>query len=406
MEEELKENKPAKKETNILYPMIAVFMAMMMLVSVVLTSVIMINTQKTQEALLEALNKSEEENVTREDDVVIMDEYLIESTTHISDAYKTGDTSKLSDKDKEILDMASAVLSEIITDGMTEFEKEKAVYDWMTHNLQNDTGLLVVIPTSGADSDNPYGVLKYHDAVCVGYATTFRLFMQMMDIPCMVVHNTEEYHSWNLTKLDGEWYHTDIYSDAGSGTYANFNMNDSMCAQGHDWDTAFFPPANGIKYNMAYQNSTPSDSVYDIPATVRKAMENGDAIVALKYDKSLTEMDAQIGENMLNTIEWEYTDTEELGSFYMTHSWNPVDDGYLLAIYIINPEKFEPEDPEIEIDDETYEKINKAIEDAFGDLNSSGGDSPWWEFDIDGYEDDYYVDDVIYDVLPGYMPKG
>ena len=98
--------------------------------------------------------------------------------------------------------MAAAVLDEIITEDMTDYEKELAVYDWMTHSLQYDTGVLQVIPRTEADADNPYGTLKYHNAVCVGYATTFRLFMQMLDIDCMVVHNTDAYHSWDLVKLD------------------------------------------------------------------------------------------------------------------------------------------------------------------------------------------------------------
>ena len=56
------------------------------------------------------------------------------------------------------------------------------------------------------------GVLKYHNAVCVGYATTFRMFMQMMGIECKVEHNTEKFHSWDVVKIDGDWYITDIYS--------------------------------------------------------------------------------------------------------------------------------------------------------------------------------------------------
>lgn len=49
--------------------------------------------------------------------------------------------------------------------------------------------------------------------------------MQMMDIECKVVHTTDRIHSWDEVKLDGEWYHTDIYSDAGSPNYSHFNMN-------------------------------------------------------------------------------------------------------------------------------------------------------------------------------------
>ena len=57
----------------------------------------------------------------------------------------------------------------------------------------------------------------------------------------MVVHNTEMYHTWNLVKLDGKWYHTDVYSDAETGNYANFNMNDDIASAGHDWNMDFFP---------------------------------------------------------------------------------------------------------------------------------------------------------------------
>ena len=171
-----------------------------------------------------ATQNEDQNEETTEDYVTIAEQYEIKPTTNISDAYKSGDTSKLTDREKETLDMAKDALKEMkIKDGMSDFEKEKAVYDWMTSSLQYDSGALTVIPSTQEDCDNPYGVLKYHNAVCVGYATTFRMFMQMMDIECMVEHNTEKYHSWDLVKIDGDWYITDIYSDQGNGNYAHFN---------------------------------------------------------------------------------------------------------------------------------------------------------------------------------------
>ena len=140
-----------------------------------------------------AEQKKEENPETTEDYVKIADNYEIKPTTNISDAYKSGDTSKLTDKEKETLDMAKKAIKDMkITDSMSDFEKEKAVYDWMTKKLQQDSGALTVIPSTQEDCDNPYGVLKYHNAVCVGYATTFRMFMQMMGIECKVEHNTEK----------------------------------------------------------------------------------------------------------------------------------------------------------------------------------------------------------------------
>ena len=145
----------------------------------------------TAKAVYDLRAEAKAQTETQEDGVVILDQYEIVSTLPISEAYRSGNTNGLSAKDKETLELASAVLKEIITEDMTPYEKEKAVYDWMAKELSYDTGALQVVPQTSADCDNPYGTLKYHNAVCVGYATTFRLFMQMLDIPCMVVHNDE-----------------------------------------------------------------------------------------------------------------------------------------------------------------------------------------------------------------------
>ena len=81
---------------------------------------------------------SNSNTVTQEDDVAVGGEYYIRSTLPISDAYKSGDTSGLSEKQLETLEMASDVLDGIITDGMTPYEQEKAVYGWMCANLGHE----------------------------------------------------------------------------------------------------------------------------------------------------------------------------------------------------------------------------------------------------------------------------
>ena len=250
--------------------------------------------------------KQEEEKnpETTEDFVKIAGSYEIKPTTNISDAYKSGDTSKLTDKEKETLDMAEAAIKEMkIKDDMTDYEKEKAVYDWMTSSLQQDQGALTVIPSTQEDCDNPYGVLKYHNAVCVGYATTFRMFMQMMDIECKVVHNNDLYHSWDVVKLDDEWYITDIYSDAGTSSYAHFNMTDSMWGQEQTWDHDYFPSANSLKYNMAYQNKQTVDTIYDLPQALRNAMNEKLGSVMIAFNQDITDEDAQIASAIASSID-------------------------------------------------------------------------------------------------------
>ena len=57
----------------------------------------------------------------------------IYDTSKISEAYKTKDTDDdkaLSAEDAFVLDKASEVISEVIKDDMSDYEKEKAIYDW------------------------------------------------------------------------------------------------------------------------------------------------------------------------------------------------------------------------------------------------------------------------------------
>lgn len=308
---------------------------------------------------------------TREDGVTIMNQYEILSTLPISDAYRSGNTSNLSEKEKETLDMASAVLKEIITEDMSPYEKEKAVYDWMTTKLSYDTGILQVIPHTESDCDKPYGVLKYHNAVCVGYATTFRLFMQMLDIPCMVVHNIERVHSWNLVQLDGAWYHVDIYSDQDEGGYANFNMNDELAANNHDWDRDFFPSATALTYNYGYQNRVIVKDIYQVPQMIRKGLEEKQGSIFLEFPV-IDEANAKIVESLCNDVEAAMNGSAEFQELLMQRMWIPGPDGkYVLGISILGYEEEEPEQEEIPA--ETQKKIEDAVEKAFGDLESNGG---------------------------------
>ena len=340
----------------------------------VLLAAIAFNTVNSRRALqtISDLNvlvrKSQEEEKTQEDNVIIGEIYRVESTVHISDAYKSGDTSGLADRDKETLDMASAVLSQIIKDDMTPYEKERAVYDWMTRKLQFDQGSLVVIPTSQADCDKPYGVLKYHNAVCVGYATTFRLFLQMLDIECMVVHNTIKNHTWNLVKLDNEWYHTDIYSDAGNGSYTNFNLNDAMTSQNQDWDTTFFPVAQGLKYNAGYQNRQELTDIYLLPTLVKDMLDSENSSCCfVGFEGGFQSHEMILADRMMTMIQDRLWETELSNHATLTYSWvNTQNEGCYLSLSVTKTNT----GADGEIDPDEYAQMEDAVNELFAAYDS------------------------------------
>lgn len=338
-------------------------------------------------ALEESAGGEETEDVAQENDVTVGGEYVIKATTQISDAYKSGNTSNLSDKDKETLGMAKSVLDEIITDGMSDYDKELAVYKWMTANIGFDSGSMAVVPEDESKPvDNPNGVLKNHEAVCVGYATTFRLFMQMLGIDCMVVHDSHLSHSWDLVKLDGQWYHTDIYSDAGSGegNFSHFNLNDETMMNSQEWNTDFFPAADGYEYNYAYVNRTQCKDIYTIPEQVRAAINEQQGVVSFDFGDEISVDIYNIADTIMNQIE----NAVVFGGDYgigLSWSWLNAGDDSVFCVYIIY-EKAEEPDVAPGVADETQQKIDDAVNKAFGDMGS--GDSS-------GHSDNTYSHNTI-----------
>ena len=326
--------------------------------------------------LTELLSKANMEDVAQEDDVTIASTYVIRSTKQISDAYKSGETEELSDRDKETLDMASKILDEIVTDNMIDFEKELAVYEWLIHNVNFDNGSLLVIPETTADCDNPYGVLKYRSAVCVGYATTFRMFMQMMDIECMVVHNTGLGHSWDLVKLGDHWYHTDVYSDQYSSNYSNFNMNDTLCSAGHDWNRDFFPAADGYEFNYYYMNRIKKENVWDLPATVRGAIDENKKILGIEFSEEIDEHSAQIVEMIMQEIYNRYSGSDQLNYPELSWSWLDTGEKYILCCSISRNEW--NEDTPDELTEEEYSRVYNEIDKAFEDVEIVYYDTEEW----------------------------
>jgi len=223
----------------------------------------------------------------QEDGFMVAEVYEIKSTKNISDAYLNGDISGLTGNDLETYNMAVDVIKEVTNDSMTAFEKEVAIYQWMTSNLKVGDSSQIHIPnvTGNEAVSTPYGVLKGRKSVCVGFATTFRLFMNMFGLDCHVVHNS--YHSWDLVQLDdGNWYHVDIYSDCGVGTFANFNMTDSICtAAGHSWDDKqYLPAATSTNYNYATMNAEKLAAYTEIPSKIKERAEGNSDNFALYYN--------------------------------------------------------------------------------------------------------------------------
>jgi len=323
--------------------------------------------------------KEEEELEEKEknEEIVIGDVYKIISTEAISDAYISGDDSKLSEEDKVTLEVASKVIEEIIEEDMTDYEKEEAIYVWICENIENDTGGTVAVPSARGIYDRPYGVLQNKQAVCVGYATTFKLLTNMVGLDCLVMHDIALSHSWNLIQLDdGCWYMVDCYMDAGDMLYANFNMNDEMASYGHDWAVGEYPVANGVKYNYLEMSKIKVADVEEMIEQIAKFYED---------EKSFGVIEVPIKEDITyEQIQYvadgvAYRLTNEFSDAYLQVLEGSSEEVVLVAYCYYNYEDMDDGD----YSDEDFIWIDEILDDTFGEGEN-------WEDEY--YEEEYYED--------------
>ena len=379
------------KKAKILVSLFSVFITALLCVTVVLSVFTFRSMTQTQKLVKASAGMYQDSG--EEDGVMIANQYMIKSTKQISDAYISGDTSKLDDRDKETLDMASAVLDRIIKPDMTDYEKERAVYVYLTTKLRSTNGILTVI-TPESENSEPHDVLKNKSAVCVGYATTFRMFMQMLGIECKVVHSSELSHSWDLVKLDDGWYHVDCYSDDNSSstvttteydealgvtkttevsdksvsndtaTYANFNMDDAYCAVNHNWSREYFPAANGKKYNYVLNNKKVLKNIYALPDYTAKMIKKNKSMIVCSF-KKFDEKAQLAATYMLDSIQSNFqSDTRSV-----SYQWTLDAEGnYVL---IINVTYYN--NGASNIDDDTVQKIDSKVFEAIDKYEINNG---------------------------------
>ena len=178
-------------------------------------------------------------------------------------AWKAGDWSHLHTKDREILDVCDGVIASLISADMSDYDKELAIHDWMIDwgSYDSDTLNHQQNAQPNPDHDNPYGFLIGKKGICLGYTSTFQLFMDMVGIECITVHGTAysktEEHAWNMVSLDGEWYCVDVTWDDPT-TYSSvsrltahmyFNVtSEYLRGRDHQWDASSVSEAAATTY--------------------------------------------------------------------------------------------------------------------------------------------------------------
>ena len=115
--------------------------------------------------------------------------------------------------------IAEKIISQIITADMSEYERVKAIHDWIVINVQYDYAGLQGDTLTKTDY-NVDGALYYKVAVCQGYAEAFHLLCAKAGIQSHIMYGEAgnavdgwDSHAWNVVRINGEWYQVDCTWD-------------------------------------------------------------------------------------------------------------------------------------------------------------------------------------------------
>ncbi len=235
--------------------------------------------------------------ITGVEDFISSWKYLSGSNTFaltISYRYSKNMFAQKQQNAKDTINKARVTVATLILSGMSEYNKEKTLHDYIINNTRYDyeNYLKNTIPD---ESFSAHGCLVRGVAVCEGYSKAMKLLCDLSSLECTVVSGkskcsgTLEGHAWNIVKIDGEYYHLDVTNDdpvAKNGgnilTYYYFNLPDSEMALSNVWDRTAYQKCTSVKNSYYYKNSMLADNRNAFDNAVKTALEMRKSIIELK----------------------------------------------------------------------------------------------------------------------------
>ncbi len=123
-------------------------------------------------------------------------------------------------KQQEIQERVADITDEIISDDMTDLEKEMAINAWLCENAVYDDAALenaekysfTQVDEEFYDSFTAYGILADGVGVCASYSAAFKLLADAAGLESIVVTGYLDGscpHAWNKVKIEDNWYIVD-----------------------------------------------------------------------------------------------------------------------------------------------------------------------------------------------------
>lgn len=239
----------------------------------------------------------------------------------------------IEEKQKEIKAKVIEVVGQVIKPGMSDYDKEKALHDYLVDNAEYDKEALKAAEASGfkempkgyEDSFNPYGILIKGVGVCQSYAEALKLLCDEAKLDCIVVTGTLNNvpHAWNKVKLDTMYYNIDATNNDNEILYPVFNASDKTISFDFteddqfelDKDIALFASINNT-FDYYYVNKLTVSSANELKEMLIRAIDEKKDTFSFKIiDGDMTAEDIRKSVQEVLDRDGQAVHTINLGSF-------------------------------------------------------------------------------------------
>lgn len=148
--------------------------------------------------------------------------------------------------EEEVLELANNVLSEIIDDSMSDYDKASAIYDWVRGHITYSNS------SSEAWTDAAYEGLVLGRGDCGAFTNASRALLTAAGIKNMTISKipSDTTHAWNLVDVGDGWYHFDTTPRASHNErffmWTDAQLMEYSNAYGltHNYDKSQYPAIN------------------------------------------------------------------------------------------------------------------------------------------------------------------
>lgn len=206
-----------------------------------------------------------------------------------------------------------------VNSGMTQYEKEKAIYDFIVDNTEYSL-----------DSELNQSLISVvkGKSVCLGYTKAMKYLCDKVNIPCVVVEGTSKdgiAHSWNKVQINNAWYNVDATNSNTAQMFSNsydmFNITDELIniqytekEQSSESEGIVFtyPEANSIEKDYYNEKSLYINSLDQIEQIISEHITDETITIRLSPECSMGDelkehiKNLEITDNKGNTLNVKY----------------------------------------------------------------------------------------------------